>query len=126
MKSSTPMISVYMELSVLSFYFVEPPIGNPRPKDKNPTECTLILVWTANGASTHNFKIPLPLSLRVSESLRVLLMYHIRCTNLSQLSLSGARDLVLRNTMDVQVSGIYLLVSYKVFATRLWNSTKFQ
>ena len=44
---------------------------------------------------------------------------------LSQSSLSGARTLVVRNTMAVQVSGLELLVAYKLFATRLWNSTIF-
>ena len=70
-------------------------------------------------------KIPLLLVLRFSESLRVTLLSCIRCTNLSQSSLSGARTLVVINTMEIQVSGISLLVSYKVFATGLWNSTTF-
>ena len=69
MKSSTPIISVSMELFVLIFYFVDLTIGNPCPKDKPPTECPRILGWTENDAFTHYFKSPLTLALRVSEIL---------------------------------------------------------
>jgi len=50
-------------------------------------------------------------------------MYLIKWTSLVQSSLSGACTLVVKNMMAVQVSGLALLVVYKVFATRLWNST---
>ena len=68
MKSSTPTISVSVEPFVLIFYFMELTIGNPRPKDKTPTEFPRILGWTANYASNHNFKTPLPLVLRVNKT----------------------------------------------------------
>jgi hypothetical protein len=38
MKSSAPKISVSIELRVLSFFFVELTIGNPRPSDSLPPE----------------------------------------------------------------------------------------
>ena len=125
MKLSTPTISVSVEFHVLSFCFVELTIGNPRLKDKTYPECTCILGWTANDASTHHLKIKLSLALRVSESLSVPLMYCIRCTNLSQSYSSVACTLVIRNVMDVQVSGLALLVEYKLFTTRLWKFTTF-
>jgi hypothetical protein len=46
-------------------------------------------------------------------------MYLIKWTNLFQSSLSGARTLVVRNAIAVQVSGLDRLVDYNVFATRL-------
>ena len=125
MKSSTPTIFVSVELFVLIFCFVELTIGNPHPKDKPPLECTHTLLWTVKYASTHHFKITLPLALRVSNSLLVPLMYCIRCTNLAQSSSSGAYALVVRNAMDVQVSGLELLVAYKVFANKFRNSMTF-
>ena len=73
---------------------------------------------TANDASTHHFKIPLPLVLRISGSVRMPLVYLIMWTNLAQLSRLGARTLVVRNATAVQVSGLASLVAYKVFATR--------
>ena len=93
-------------------------MGNPRLKDNSPPECPRMLGWTANDASTHHFKIPLPLALRISGSVRVPLMYLIMWTILSQLSRSGAQTLVIRNATAVQVSGLDRLVEYKVFATR--------
>ena len=77
MKSSAPTSSVSVELRVLSFCFVEITIGNPRPKYNPPPECPRMLGWTANDASTHHFKMPLPLALRISSSVLVLLMYLI-------------------------------------------------
>ena len=100
-------------------------IGNPRPKDKPPPGCPRILGWTINYASTHHFKISLPLALTDSENLCLPLLYHIICTNLSRSSFPGALTLVVLNSMVIQVSCISLLVAYKVFATRLWNSTTF-
>ena len=100
-------------------------IGKKIPTYKTPPECPLILGWTVNDASTHHIKIPLQLALRVSEILRVPLMYRIICTKLSQSSLLVACTLVVRNVMDVQVSGLAILVAYKCFATRLWKSTTF-
>ena len=124
-KLAMPTRSVSVELFVLIFFFVELMIGNPRSKDNPPHECPRILGWTANNASIHHFKISLLLALRVSESLSVLLFYHIRCTKLSQSPLSGTCTLVFRNAMDMQVSGLALLVVLKFFATRTWNSTTF-
>ena len=114
-----------MEMFVLSIFLVDLTIGNPCPKDKPPPEFPRILGWDANDASTHSFKIPLPLELRVSENFCVPMIYTITCTNLYLYSLSGARTLVFRNEMAVQVSGLAILVEYKVFNTRLWNSTTF-
>ena len=125
MKSSTPAISVSMEIFVLIFCFVELTIGNPLPKYKPPPEWPRILGWTANNASTHHFKIPLTLALRVTERFLVPLRYCIRCTSIPQSSSSFACTLVFINSMAVQVSGLAPLVSYKVFATTLWNSTTF-
>jgi hypothetical protein len=82
-----------------------------------------MLGWTANDASTHNFKMPLPLALNISGIVRLPLMYLIRWTNLVQSSLAGARTLVVNNAIVVQVSDMDRLVAYNVFATRLWNYT---
>ena len=123
MKSSAPSISVSVDLRVSSFCFVELTMGNPLPKEIPPPECPHVLGWTANDASTHHFKIPLPLALRISGSVRVPLMYLIMLTILSQSSRLGARTLVVRTVTAVQVSGLARLVAYKDFATRLWNCT---
>ena len=96
---------------------------NLRPKDNPPPEFPRMLGWTENYASTHHFKIPRLLVLRISGSVRVPLMCIIMWTILSQTSRSGARTLVVRNARAVQVSGLDRLVAYKVFATRLWNHT---
>jgi hypothetical protein len=64
---------------VLSFCLVELTMGNPLPKeDSPPPECLLMLGWTANDASTHHIKMPLPLALRISGSVRVPLRYFIK------------------------------------------------
>ena len=96
---------------------------NSRPKDKPPPEYPLILVWNANDASTHHFKIPLPLVLRINRSVHVHMMHCIKCTSLEQSSLLGARTLVVKNLMNVQVSSLARLVAHKLFAARLWNFT---
>ena len=124
-KSSMPMIYISVEIFMLSFCFVELTIGNPLSKYNPPTECPHILGWNANDASTCHLKIPFQLELRLSEVLRVILMYCIRCTILSQSPSSCARTLFFINATDVQVSDIPLLVIYKVFATILWNSMNF-
>jgi hypothetical protein len=98
-------------------------MGNPRTKDSPPPQCPRMLGCTANGASTHHFRMPLPLSLRISGIMRAPLMYLIKWTNLVQSSLSGAHTLVVKNTIAVQVSDLARLVAYTVFATRLLNST---
>ena len=56
---------------------------------------------------------------RIKGNVRVPLRYLIRWTNFPQSSLSGARTLAVKNAMEVQVSGLALLVAYKVLATRL-------
>ena len=81
MNFSAPTVSVSVELFMLIFYVVEPTMGNTRPRYKAPSECPQMLVPTANDTSTHHFKIPLPLALRVSEILLVPLWYCIRLTN---------------------------------------------
>jgi hypothetical protein len=78
MKSSAPTISVSVELLVLSFCLVELTMVNLRPKDRPHLECPRMLGWTANDASTHHFKLPLPLALKISGIVRVPLMYLIR------------------------------------------------
>jgi hypothetical protein len=98
-------------------------MGNPRPKDRPPAECPRMLGWTDNDTSTHHFKFPLQLALKISGIVRVPLMYLIMWTNLVQSSLSGSRTLVVNNAIAVQVYGLACLVAYKVFAARLWNST---
>jgi hypothetical protein len=50
-------------------------------------------------------------------------MYLTRWTSLVQSSFLGARNLVVKNVIVVQVSGLAHLVACIVFATRLWNST---
>ena len=125
MKLLTPTISVSVELSMLRFCFVELTIGNPCPKDKPPPEFPRISIWTENDASTHHFKISIPLALRVSESLRVPLMYHMRCTKLVWFSSSGDCAFVFINVIAVQVSVLSLLVAHKVFAVICFNSTNF-
>jgi hypothetical protein len=98
-------------------------MGNTRPKDRTLRDCPRMLGWTVNDASTHHFKMPLPLALKISDIVRVPLIYLSRWTNLVQSSLSGSRTVVVKNAITVQVSGLACLVAYKVFATRLWNST---
>jgi hypothetical protein len=122
MKGTAPTISVSVELRVLSFYFVELTIGNPHPRDSPTPKCPCMLGCTSNDASTHHFRMPLLLALKISGIIRVPLMYLLRWTNLVQSSLLGARTLVVRNAIAGQVSGIAHLVAYNVFATRLWNS----
>jgi hypothetical protein len=78
-----------------------------------------MLGCTANDASTHRFRMPLPLALRISGIVRVPMMYLIKWTNSFQSSLPGARTLVVRNASVVQLSGLARLVEYSVFATRL-------
>jgi hypothetical protein len=115
-------ISFSVELRVLSFCLVELTMGKPHPRDSPPPECPRMLGCTANDASTHHFRMPLPLTLRISGIVRVPMMYLIKLTNLFQSSLSGARTLVVRNTIAVQVSGLARLLEYNVFFTRLLNS----
>jgi hypothetical protein len=98
-------------------------IRNTHPRDSPPPECPRILGCTANDASIHHFRMPLPLALKISGIVRVPLMCLIRWTNLVQPSLSGAHPLVVRNAIAVQVSYLARPVAYNVFATRLWNST---
>ena len=119
MKSSAPTSSVSVEMRVLSFCFVELTMGYLLLNDNPPPECPRMLGWIANNASTHHFKIPPPLALRISGSVRVPLMYLTMWTILAQLSRSGAQTLVVRNATAVQVSGLARLVAYTVFATRL-------
>ena len=123
MKSSTPMISVSVELLAFSFCLVELTIGKPWPKESPPPECPRMFGWTANDASTHHLRMPLPLALKISGIFLVPLMYFIRWTNLAQSSLSGSRTRVVRNAIAVHVSGLALLVAYRALATKLWNST---
>jgi hypothetical protein len=123
MKSSDSTISVSIELLVLSFCLVELTMGNTRPKDRPPPECPRMLGWTANDASTHHLKMPLPLALTISGIVRVPLMYLIRWTELVQSSLSVSSFLIVKSAIVVQVSGLARLMAYKVIATRLWNYT---
>jgi hypothetical protein len=111
MKSSAPTISDSIELRVLSFCLVELTMGNPLPKDRPPPLCPHMLGWTVNAASTHHFKMPVPLELRISGSMRMPLRYFIRWDSLFQLSLSGACTLVIKNAIAVQVLGLALLVA---------------
>ena len=124
-KLSTPTFSVCLEIFVLIFSFLVLKIGNIRQKDNPHSECPWILGWSANDASTHHFKISLPLAQIVSGRLLVPLRYCIRFTNLSQLSSLVTHTLVVRNVMAVKVSNLTLLLAYKIISTRLWNSTTF-
>ena len=116
-KSSAPMISHSVELRLFNFCLVDPIIGKPRPNDNPPPECPLIFGCTANDASTHHLSMRLPFALRTSGRSFVPLMYRIKCENLDQLSTSGSRTRVVRNAIDVHVSGLARLVTYSVFAT---------
>ena len=78
-------------------------MGNSHPKDNLSPEFPCMLGWTANDASTYHFKIPLPLAMRISGSVRVPLLYLIMWTILSQSSRAGAQTLVVRNATSVQV-----------------------
>ncbi len=122
-KSLAPTISDSVELWVLSFCLVELTMGYPLPKDRLPLLCPRMLGWTANAASTHHFKMPVLMALRISGSVRVPLRYFIRWTSLIQSSLSDACTCVVKNAVAVQVSDLACLVAYSVMATRLWNST---
>ena len=115
---SAHQFSLYRAVGV-EFFFVELTMGNPCPKDNPPPEYPRMLVWTENDASTHYFKIPLPLVLIISGRVRVPLIYLIMCTILSQFSKFGACTLVIRNKTSVQVSGLDRLVENNVFATML-------
>jgi hypothetical protein len=55
----------------LSFCLVELTMGNPLPKDRPPPLCPCMLEWTTNAASTHHFKMPVPLALRIRQGQRV-------------------------------------------------------
>ena len=121
MQSSTPKISVSVELWVLSFYFMEVTTVNPLPMESPPTLCPLMLGWTANDSSIHHFRITVPPPPRMSGIFLVLLRHFIIWANFFQLLVSSSLTLVVRNTTDVQVSGISLLVVYSVLDTRLWN-----
>ena len=103
----------------VEFFFVELTMVNLLPKDNPPPECPRMLGWTANDASTHHFKIPLPLALRISGSVRLPLMCLIVWTNLAQSYRSCAQTILVRNATAVKVSGLACLVAYKVSATRL-------
>jgi hypothetical protein len=92
-------------------------MGKPRTRDSPLPECPRLLGCTENDASTHHFKIPLPLALHISGIVRVPLMHLIKWTNLFQSSLSGARTLVVRNVIVVQVSSLDRLAEYNVFDT---------
>ena len=111
MKSSTPTISVSVELQLLSFFLVESAMGKPRPIDSPPPKCPHMLGWTAKDASTHHFKMPLPLELRIRVKARVPVRYHINHTNLYQSSSPSSRILIAKNDMDVKVSGCASLVT---------------
>jgi hypothetical protein len=105
---------------VLSFCLVQLTMGNPLlPKDRPPTLCPRMVGWTVNAASTHHFKMPVPLSLRIRGRVRVPLRFFIRWVSLFQSSLSGARTLIFKNAIAVQVSSLAHLVAYNVLATRL-------
>jgi hypothetical protein len=52
-------------------------------------------------------------------------MYLTNWTNLFQSSLSGARTLVVRNAIAVQVSGLARLVEYTIFATKFPGAALF-
>jgi hypothetical protein len=94
MKSLAPTISDSIELQELSFCLVELTMGNPLLKYRPPPLCPHMLGWTANAASTHHFKLQVPLALRISGSVRVPLRYFIRWVSLFQSSLSGACTLI--------------------------------
>jgi hypothetical protein len=86
-KWSAPTISDSVELQVLSFCLVKLTMGNPLPKDRPPPLCPHMLGWTANAASTHHFKMPVLLALRISGSVPVPLRYFIRRVSLFQIIL---------------------------------------
>ena len=94
-------------------------MGNMRPKDNHPPECPRMLGWTADDEFNHHFKIPLPLELMISGSVRVPLMYLIMWTILAQYSISGDQTIGVRNATAVKVYSLDCLVAYKLFSTRL-------
>jgi hypothetical protein len=92
-------------------------------EDSPPPECPHIFGCTANDASTHHLRIPLPSALNTNGSLRVSIRYFIRCASFLRSSWSGALTLVLKNATEVLVSGLSRFVANSVFTTILWNST---
>ena len=90
---------------------VGPAMGNPRPLYIPSPECPCMLGWSTKDLSTHHFKIPLPLELRIRGSVRILVRYCISHTKLSQSSSLSFRTLIVKNDMDVQVSGRAYLVA---------------
>ena len=125
MHSSTPTISAHVEIQVLRFCLVELTTGGPLPMYSPPPLYPLILGWTVNDAYIQHFRItatPVP---RMSGIFLVLLSYFIIWANFFQLSVSGSLTLVVRNSSNVQVSGLALFVVYSVLSTRLWIPLSF-
>jgi hypothetical protein len=112
MKSLAPTISDSVELRVLSFCLVKLTRRNPLCKDRPLPLCSCMLEWTANAASIHHFKMPVPLALRIRGRMHVPLRYFIRWTSFLQSSLLGAHTLIIMNAIAVQVLGLAHLVAY--------------
>ena len=122
-QSSTAKISVSVDIFVFRFCFVELAMVSTLIIDRPPPVRTLIFGWTVNDPSIHHFSMPLPLALSIICRFLVPLLYFIRWTNLSQLSLAGSFTLVVKNLIAVQVSILDRLVANNIFATRRWNYT---
>ncbi len=79
--------------------------------------------WRSRHTHTHTTLIARRYQhLRIRGQSQLPLRYSIRWHNLSESSVSGALTLVVRNAIAKHVSGLALLVTYRVFTTIVWNS----
>jgi hypothetical protein len=95
---------------------------NPLPSVNPPPVCPRMFGCMVNEASTFHINSPLLSAPKIRGQSRSPLWYSIRWHSLSQLSLSGALTLVARNAIAKHVSGLALLVTYRVFDTIVWKS----
>ncbi len=120
---STPTSSLSVDLLVFNFCLVELTIGNPLPIVNPPPVWLCILGCTSKEALAYHINTSLPLVLRIRERSQSFLRCCIRWLNFLQSSTSGALTLVgSKNAIAVLTSGLARLLTYKVLATRLWNS----
>jgi hypothetical protein len=120
--SSTPTTSLSVELLVFNFCFVKTEKRNPLPIVSLPPVCMRMFGCTANEASMYHINSPLLSAPKTRGQSRSPLKYSIRWQSFNQSLVSGALTLVVRNAIARHVSGLALLVTYRVFATIVWES----
>ena len=116
-----PTNSLSVKLQVFSFCLPKLTMGNPVPSVIPPPVCPRIFGCTANDASTYHSNLPLESAPSVSGIESVALRYSTKCHNFFQSSMVGSLTLVVRNEIDVEVSGLACFVTKNVFAT-IWYS----